>query len=462
MSSIFQLKITLKYTNPEIYRTILIDKGYDFYIFHLIIQGLMNWTGEYYYEFTDGGLKILDDNLPDYEDYVLSSDLTLQEVFHKQNDEITYVYDEEDVWEISIRLEKILPRKANQAYPVCIDGKYNSPPEDCGGITAFNDYLSNYPKTKFDGRFVGSFTDDYDPGYFNLTEKNSFLAVITKKYYEKSDLEINEELLDFSGFDGYNYDEMELIVSKEFSHQWPIILKNLSDDWLAKVPILNMILFVMKRLDEDQTIRLTAKGNFPRNLIQDLYFRGFYKEELIEHSPLKRISEDDSFTIRLTHILLELLKYTKKRHNRLSLTQKGKNALKDKNKMLHEIFITFCNNYNWGYFDSFDNEMIGRFGFGYSIILLAKYGETMKENEFYADKYYNAFPNLKYSKEEYADYWNKNSYYFRTFKRFLHIFGLVEIEEEHFKYKIKKSQLFNHFFAILPPVDLTSQSLGLS
>ena len=310
-------------------------------------------------------LKILDENLPDYKDFALSDEITLQEVFQLPNDEISYLYDEQDMWEFSIRLEKILPRKRNQQYPVCIDGKYNSPPEDCGGLEAFEDHIKNLDNKNYepDDELLDFYGDDFDPRHFDIVEKNKFLSVVSKQYYEKSEIIFDDDEFEFTEFDGYNYDEMESIVTKEFSDHWPIIVKPLSLKFLQKVPILNMMIYVMEKLEKEQEIKLTTRGNFPRHLVLELYNQRFYPDEFIEIGITKLSKEEDALAIHLTHILLEISHYIKKRKNKLSLTKKGKQALINRSQMLHDVFINFCNNFNWGYFDGYENELIGRFGF---------------------------------------------------------------------------------------------------
>lgn len=55
----------------------------------------------------------------------------------KPSDKAIYRYDYGDGWEMSICLEKILPRIKKKTYPLCLDGELAAPPEDCGGIPGY-------------------------------------------------------------------------------------------------------------------------------------------------------------------------------------------------------------------------------------------------------------------------------------------------------------------------------------
>lgn len=51
-------------------------------------------------------------------------------------------YDFGDGWDHSIILEKYESLNGTQQLPFCISGTLKCPPEDCGGITGFYDFLS--------------------------------------------------------------------------------------------------------------------------------------------------------------------------------------------------------------------------------------------------------------------------------------------------------------------------------
>jgi len=52
-----------------------------------------------------------------------------------------YEYDFGDGWLHEVLLQKILPAEDGVRYPICIEGKHASPPEDSGGPPGYCDLL---------------------------------------------------------------------------------------------------------------------------------------------------------------------------------------------------------------------------------------------------------------------------------------------------------------------------------
>ena len=69
----------------------------------------------------------------------------LAEFQFRLGERFLYEYDFGDGWEHQIRLERILPFQPEQIYPVCMGGKRSSPPEDCGGVAAFQQQRDEAP-----------------------------------------------------------------------------------------------------------------------------------------------------------------------------------------------------------------------------------------------------------------------------------------------------------------------------
>ncbi|QTE21655.1 plasmid pRiA4b ORF-3 family protein [Polaribacter cellanae] len=106
-----------------------------------------------------------------------SSTFILGDFLKKIKQKITYTYDFGDSWKHEIIVEKFLKKDKEIEYPVCIKGKNNCPPEDCGGIWRFYNMMEiikdkNNPERKEMLEWIG---ENYDPEYFNLEETNEQL-----------------------------------------------------------------------------------------------------------------------------------------------------------------------------------------------------------------------------------------------------------------------------------------------
>ncbi len=60
---------------------------------------------------------------------------------------VVYAYDFGDDWRHDIVVEKIAPAEPGVAYPRCTGARRAAPPEDCGGIWAFNEYQAELDDT---------------------------------------------------------------------------------------------------------------------------------------------------------------------------------------------------------------------------------------------------------------------------------------------------------------------------
>jgi len=205
-------------------------------------------------------------------------------------------------------------------------------------------------------------------------------------------------------------------------------------------------------------LRLTNKGFLPTRIVSEIYSQGFLKDDFIESGISKLYKATDSLTVRLSRILLELSGIAKKRNNKLSLTRKGEKIISDNDKLLRSIFVTFGAKFNWAYFDGYGENNIGQLGYGFSLILLGKYGKDKRLDTFYADKYFKAYPQLINNSltprfgtvESYAS----RCYSLRTFDRFLDYFGLIKIEQDKKwdadKY-ISKTEIYDKLIKCTPP-----------
>jgi len=154
---VYQLRISLFDTVPKIWRRILIPTSATFWELHSAIQDVFNWNHSHLHHFW-------------YDDKILKKSIW----FGIPN--LKYVYDLGDNWMHLIELENILPAEKGMAYPVCIGGKRNAPPDDCGGTHGYDEMLEvlsdpsdeEYEATK---EWIDSVTGGtFDPEHFNPKE----------------------------------------------------------------------------------------------------------------------------------------------------------------------------------------------------------------------------------------------------------------------------------------------------
>ncbi len=256
-------------------------------------------------------------------------------------------------------------------------------------------------------------------------------------------------------FEGYSPFDMHHILHFTFESKSPITIQSLADLDYYKIPMFCLVKYLLDLIDKNGEIKLTAKGFLPTKIVKDIYNQGFLEEYLFSSGISKLYKESDSLTVNLTRLLAELAGLIKKRNGKLSLTKNGEKLASNNQDLFELIFKTMTQKFNWAYYDNYGDEQIGQFGFGYSLILLSKYGAEKQLDYFYAEKYLKAFPQFLQSMtptyttaEKYA----ANCYSIRTFERFLSYFGLIEkhgkmLDRNTF---ITKTELFDKLIQVSP------------
>lgn len=257
-------------------------------------------------------------------------------------------------------------------------------------------------------------------------------------------------------FESYSPIEMTRILYRAFEEGSPITLLPLDEVKHASIPLMNQIRYLAKIISEQGELKLTQKGNLPTKVVADLCrLEPGTKESRRPIKPLMK--ESDSIAAALSRMLLDLAGITKKRSNKLSLTKAGEKLLANNDQLLKKILHVYCYRFNWGYFDLYNLEQIGQMGFGFSLVLLSKWGDKKRVDSFYADKYFTAYPflindSIQPSFGSVQRYVTR-AYSLRTFDRFLMHFGLVEVEKENWDADtfIRKSDLFDKLIKCIPP-----------
>jgi hypothetical protein len=180
--NIYQIHISLKGFSPKIWRRILVQSDLLLSDFHKIIQTSMGWTNSHLHHFIKNRkfytLRTKDDDLWYEMDNVDYKNMKIYDLLKKNKERIIYEYDFGDSWEHDIILEKILPFDARMKYPVCIEGKKNCPPEDCGGVWGYSDMLEilKQPDHEEYDSYIEWLGGEFDPEYFDKDEVNDLLG----------------------------------------------------------------------------------------------------------------------------------------------------------------------------------------------------------------------------------------------------------------------------------------------
>jgi hypothetical protein len=188
---IYQLKVTLLDTRPPIWRRLLVPSGFALEDLHSVIQAAMGWDDSHMHEFRIGqkrfGKSDPSDRLMGMDPINSERTTRLYMVLGRVRAKATYTYDFGDSWEHAIVVEKVLPPEPGVHYPVCVDGKLQGPPEDCGGVPGYYNLLEaiHDPKHPEHEDLLDWVGGEFDPDAFSVEEVNRRLAAI-QRWWAKS------------------------------------------------------------------------------------------------------------------------------------------------------------------------------------------------------------------------------------------------------------------------------------
>ena len=141
---LYQLKATLRYSNPPVWRRVVVRSDMTLDRLHLVIQMAMGWTDSHLHQFQVGRTcyGVSDPDLEFGYEMLDEKCYTVADLAPAVKNKFIYEYDFGDSWEHEIRLEKTLPPDIKFKHPLCLAGANACPPEDCGGITGYCELLA--------------------------------------------------------------------------------------------------------------------------------------------------------------------------------------------------------------------------------------------------------------------------------------------------------------------------------
>lgn len=177
---VFELRITLRYIEPAIWRRVRVPAGTTLALLHEIIQIAFGWENCHLHEFEIGHTRFTP---PDVRDQLHSADehaAPLGAVVSVGSGFI-YRYDFGDDWDHEIVVERKIA--GGDKSIVCIGGARACPPEDCGGPGGYDRLLEVLadPKDENHAEMKEWVGRGFDPEKFDLAAVNKLLVTLSKR-----------------------------------------------------------------------------------------------------------------------------------------------------------------------------------------------------------------------------------------------------------------------------------------
>ena len=174
---IYQIKVTLKGSQPPIWRRIQVRRDITLAKLHDVLQVVMGWYDAHLHQFIVGGTYYGVPH-PDYfGDMQDERRVRLHQIATGEKSKFVYEYDFGDSWEHVLVVERVLKPEPSQTYPVCIKGKRACPPEDVGGMWGYFHFLEAMqdPDHAEHQDYVDWIGEEFDAEEFDLEVVNEML-----------------------------------------------------------------------------------------------------------------------------------------------------------------------------------------------------------------------------------------------------------------------------------------------
>jgi hypothetical protein len=177
---IYTIKVTLRYTEPPVWRRLEVPSSIRLVDLHYAIQDAFEWDDSHLWSFDTqtGSYGSPEDEREDRD----AGTRRLRDVAPRVRSRLLYTYDFGDNWEHDIVVEAAGDPVPGTAYPRCLDGERAGPPEDCGGPMGYErliEILDNPGHARHENRlsWLGlSSADEFDPEAFDIDAVNARLS----------------------------------------------------------------------------------------------------------------------------------------------------------------------------------------------------------------------------------------------------------------------------------------------
>jgi len=173
----YRLKVTLRGSSPEIWRRVVVGAHSTLARLHDVIQLAMGWENAHLHCFTIGGRRYGTPSPDDWTPVLDERKVKLVQVAPGRSRSFAYEYDFGDSWLHDVIVEEALRDADPATLPTCLEGGRACPPEDSGGVPAYEEKLAILARPRHpEHREIAEWLGDFDPDAFNLEAVNERLA----------------------------------------------------------------------------------------------------------------------------------------------------------------------------------------------------------------------------------------------------------------------------------------------
>lgn len=186
----YQIKVSLKDSNPPVWRRLQVRSDFTLEHLHHIIQAAFAWQNSHLHEFRVGGHggvaygPVGLGNDFGFHEQGDESGITIADLLSKERESLDYTYDFGDMWEHVVTLEKILPFDSGKPAALCMAGRNAAPYEDSGGVHGWTEKLGiAVDPSHAEHKFIRDWLllepgEDLDPTEFDLAQTNADLEFL--------------------------------------------------------------------------------------------------------------------------------------------------------------------------------------------------------------------------------------------------------------------------------------------
>lgn len=172
--SVYTLTIALRDVQPAVCRQLVVKSETPLPKFAQMLERVMGWESYHLHMFEVGGILFgpQDDEF-DSEHVIDERKVTVQQVLPRVGAQLRFDYDFGDGWEHVVVVDAIEAPLEGKRYPICLAGERACPPEDCGGVTGYEELLAALadPSSEEYEDYV-EWAGDFDPERFDLVGAN--------------------------------------------------------------------------------------------------------------------------------------------------------------------------------------------------------------------------------------------------------------------------------------------------